>query len=65
MRHRNMDDISDSVSGVPGASGQDLQLFLAVDLDGTFLGGSDAERAKLYDLIKASRQQMKLAFVDL
>lgn len=63
MRQRKMDDVTDNAAGVPGASGQDLQLFLAVDLDGTFLGGSEAQRAKLYDLIKASRSKMKLAFV--
>lgn len=38
-------------------------LFLAVDLDGTFLGGSDVERRALYDLIEARREDIALAFV--
>ncbi|MFA5900103.1 MAG: HAD-IIB family hydrolase [Hyphomicrobium sp.] len=38
-------------------------LFLAVDLDGTFLGGADADRRALYDLIERRRTQIALAFV--
>jgi len=38
-------------------------LFLAVDLDGTFLGGSDEDRAELYGLIEARRSEIALAFV--
>jgi hypothetical protein len=38
-------------------------LLLAVDLDGTFLGGSDAERAALYDLIASRRDEIALLFV--
>lgn len=38
-------------------------LFLAVDLDGTFLGGSDADRRALYDLIETRRSEIALAFV--
>ena len=38
-------------------------LFLAVDLDGTFLGGGEQERHRLYDLINAHRARVVLAFV--
>ena len=38
-------------------------LFLAVDLDGTFLGGSDDERKALYGLIENRRSEISLAFV--
>lgn len=41
----------------------DWQFVLATDLDGTFLGGSDAERAALYRAIGASRDRMGLVFV--
>jgi len=37
---------------------------LATDLDGTFLGGSDAERAALYDWIATHRRQIVLIFVS-
>jgi HAD superfamily hydrolase (TIGR01484 family) len=38
-------------------------LFLAVDLDGTFLGGSDRDRSVLYDLIERRRSEIALIFV--
>jgi HAD superfamily hydrolase (TIGR01484 family) len=36
---------------------------LATDLDGTFLGGTDADRATLYDWIEANRDSVGLIFV--
>lgn len=36
---------------------------LATDLDGTFLGGTDAERAALYDFIEDNRETLGLVFV--
>ncbi|MFD1344541.1 HAD-IIB family hydrolase [Litorisediminicola beolgyonensis] len=36
---------------------------LATDLDGTFLGGSDADRQRLYDWIEAHRDTVGLVFV--
>ena len=36
---------------------------LATDLDGTFLGGSDADRRALYAAIDARRDRMGLIFV--
>lgn len=36
---------------------------LATDLDGTFLGGSDADRRTLYDWIEARRDEVGLVFV--
>lgn len=36
---------------------------LATDLDGTFLGGSEAERRALYDWIEANRETVGLIFV--
>ena len=39
------------------------RLLLAVDLDGTFLGGSDAERRALYGFVEARRDEIALAFV--
>ncbi len=38
-------------------------LTLATDLDGTFLGGSDAERRQLYDMIDTRRHELTLIFV--
>ncbi|MCI4662331.1 MAG: HAD family hydrolase [Neomegalonema sp.] len=38
-------------------------LILATDLDGTFLGGSDAERRALYDWIEGNRASVGLIFV--
>lgn len=39
------------------------EFVLATDLDGTFLGGSDDDRAALYRAIDASRHRMGLVFV--
>lgn len=36
---------------------------LATDLDGTFLGGTDADRSRLYDWIEANRPTVGLVFV--
>lgn len=36
---------------------------LATDLDGTFLGGSDEDRARFYGWIEANRQRIGLVFV--
>ncbi len=40
------------------------QTILATDLDGTFLGGSDAQRATLYDWIAQHRDEIVLIFVS-
>ena len=40
------------------------QTILATDLDGTFLGGSDAQRATLYDWIAQRRDEIVLIFVS-
>jgi len=37
---------------------------LATDLDGTFLGGSDAQRAALYDWIGAHREEIVLIYAS-
>lgn len=42
---------------------QRKRFILATDLDGTFLGGSDAERSELYDWIEAHRDDVGLIFV--
>lgn len=42
---------------------READLILATDLDGTFLGGSDAERRQLYDWIEAHRAKVALIFV--
>lgn len=42
---------------------RDRALLLAVDLDGTFLGGSDSDRRALYDLIGRSRDDIALLYV--
>jgi hydroxymethylpyrimidine pyrophosphatase-like HAD family hydrolase len=39
------------------------RLILATDLDGTFLGGSAAERSALYDYLQAWRDRLLLVFV--
>ncbi len=39
------------------------KLLLAVDLDGTFLGGSDTDRSALYGLIERRRSDIALVFV--
>lgn len=41
----------------------DKDLVLATDLDGTFLGGSDADRATFYKWIEANRARIGLIFV--
>ena len=41
----------------------DRTFVLATDLDGTFLGGSEADRARLYDWIEANRRSIGLVFV--
>src|SRR6056297_1983812 len=38
-------------------------LVLATDLDGTFLGGSEASRARLYEWIEGNRADVGLIFV--
>src|SRR6056297_2091299 len=38
-------------------------LVLATDLDGTFLGGTDADRARFYAWIEANRARIGLIFV--
>jgi hydroxymethylpyrimidine pyrophosphatase-like HAD family hydrolase len=48
--------------GKEGALGTRAML-LAVDLDGTFLGGSDEERGALYGLIERRRRDIALVFV--
>jgi len=42
---------------------RERDLLLAVDLDGTFLGGSDNDRRALYDLIRFNRDSTALVFV--
>jgi len=42
---------------------RDRALLLAVDLDGTFLGGSDDDRRELYDLIDRHRGDIALVYV--
>jgi len=37
---------------------------LATDLDGTFLGGSDAQRTELYDWIRARRDEIVLIYAS-
>ena len=37
---------------------------LATDLDGTFLGGSEAQRAELYDWINARRDEIVLIYAS-
>lgn len=39
------------------------EVVLATDLDGTFLGGSDEERSRLYRAIDANRDKVALVFV--
>lgn len=44
-------------------SPEDAELVLATDLDGTFLGGTEAERRALYDWIETHRASVALIFV--
>jgi len=46
---------------LPGLA--DRAVVLATDLDGTFLGGSDDDRARLYGLIEDARDRIGLIFV--
>ena len=46
-----------------GAHLADRQLVLATDLDGTFLGGSEEDRARLYDWVEDNRDTVGLIFV--
>ncbi|MCS0497455.1 HAD family hydrolase [Ancylobacter sp. MQZ15Z-1] len=46
-----------------GLANGNKRLVLATDLDGTFLGGDDAQRAALYDWIEARRDEVSLVFV--
>ena len=46
-----------------GAHLADRRFVLATDLDGTFLGGSDADRAALYGWIEDNRDSVGLIFV--
>ncbi|MEL6549569.1 MAG: HAD-IIB family hydrolase [Pseudomonadota bacterium] len=41
----------------------DKDLVLATDLDGTFLGGTDEDRKKLYQFIESNRSRVGLIFV--
>ncbi|MFN3663081.1 MAG: HAD family hydrolase [Yoonia sp.] len=41
----------------------DCRMVLATDLDGTFLGGSDADRDRLYDWLEKNRSTVGLIFV--
>lgn len=41
----------------------DRHMVLATDLDGTFLGGSDADRDRLYDWLRQFRDSVGLVFV--
>jgi HAD superfamily hydrolase (TIGR01484 family) len=47
----------------PTRSIADKDFVLATDLDGTFLGGTDAERRQFYDWIEGSRDRVGLIFV--
>jgi HAD superfamily hydrolase (TIGR01484 family) len=48
-----------------GIQGAELQkTILATDLDGTFLGGTDAQRAELYDWILARRDEIVLIYAS-
>lgn len=51
-------DISTSTNAIA-----EKPLVLATDLDGTFLGGSDEARKRLYDWIESNRAQVGLIFV--
>jgi HAD superfamily hydrolase (TIGR01484 family) len=42
---------------------QNFPLTLATDLDGTFIGGSELDRQRLYGLIESSRKSIRLLFV--
>ncbi|MBJ3762718.1 HAD-IIB family hydrolase [Maribius pontilimi] len=48
---------------VPGSDMGGRRFVLATDLDGTFLGGSDGDRRRLYDWIEVNRSTIGLIFV--
>jgi HAD superfamily hydrolase (TIGR01484 family) len=48
---------------IPATTIRNWQFVLATDLDGTFLGGTEADRAALYRAIEARRDRMGLIFV--
>ncbi|MFW2588105.1 HAD-IIB family hydrolase [Sagittula sp. SSi028] len=52
-----------NVHTAPRPAIADRRFTLATDLDGTFLGGTDADRARLYDWIEANRDSIGLIFV--
>lgn len=47
----------------PRQSLNDRHFVLATDLDGTFLGGAEADRRRLYDWIEGNRRTIGLVFV--
>lgn len=47
----------------PTAAIAEKDMVLATDLDGTFLGGSEADRRKFYDWIQTNRARVGLIFV--
>lgn len=59
--------MTESLNAAPPQGARDAattpQMILATDLDGTFLGGSDADRAHLYDWIRAMGPSVGLVFV--
>ncbi|MEM1313753.1 MAG: HAD family hydrolase, partial [Pseudomonadota bacterium] len=52
-----------AAAGIEPGALADRRFVLATDLDGTFLGGSEADRAALYGWIEAHRQEIGLIFV--
>lgn len=54
---------TEAASKVRELDGIEPGICLAADLDGTFLGGSNNDRKKLYDLIESNRDRIVLAFV--
>lgn len=64
-----MTDTTEGFMSAPGVSATPCpaaprRTILATDLDGTFLGGSPAERASLYDWIARHRSEITLIFVS-
>jgi len=51
------------MSARTGTDHSRADVVLATDLDGTFLGGSDEERSRLYSAIDANRDSVALVFV--
>lgn len=52
------------MSAVVSADRSGWRFVLATDLDGTFLGGTDAQRRELYSWIEARRDEVGLIFVS-